>query len=111
MKRCLALMLVLGLMSCGGDEQESGERPAECPEIVYVGEGAEPSSFHSGGQLCEGSDAIPGSNASCPGIDVIYPLMKLARNLCLSMPGLRWTTIFIASKIQFHCRITTLRNV
>ena len=73
MKRCLALVLVLGLMSCGGDEQDSGERPAECPEIVFVGEGAEPSSFHSGGQLCEGSDAIPGSNASCLGIDVIYP--------------------------------------
>ena len=73
MKRCLAMMLVLGLVSCGGDEQESGERPAECPEIVYVGEGAEPSSFHSGGQLCEGSDAIEGSTASCLGIDVIYP--------------------------------------
>lgn len=73
MKHCLALMLVFGLVSCGGDEQETGEKPAECPDIVYVGQGAEPSSFHSGGQLCEGSDAIEGSTASCLGIDVIYP--------------------------------------
>lgn len=73
MKRYAAMMLVLGLVSCGGDDEVSGERPAECPEIVYAGQGAEPSSFHSGGQLCEGSDAIAGSDASCLGIDVIYP--------------------------------------
>ena len=65
--------MAFGLAACGEATQENAERPAECPEVVYVGQGPEPSSFHSGGQLCESSDAIEGSDTSCLGIDVIYP--------------------------------------
>jgi len=59
MKHCLNIVLlafVLNSMGCG---EEIIEELPDCPEVVYVGDGAQPSSFHTGGQLL--------------GIDVIYP--------------------------------------
>ena len=52
----LAIVSVLGMVGCG---EEVAEVSADCPEVVYVGDGGEPSSFHTGGQLL--------------GIDLIYP--------------------------------------
>ena len=52
----LVVISVLGLTGCG---EETTEVAANCPEVVYVGDGAEPSAFHTGGQLL--------------GIDLIYP--------------------------------------
>ena len=73
MKLFMLSLLVIALTSCGEKAEENAERPAECPEVIYVGDGPEPSSFHSGGQVCESSDAIQGSDTSCLGIDVVYP--------------------------------------
>jgi hypothetical protein len=85
MKRYAAMMLVLGLVSCGGDDEVSGERPAECPEIVYAGQGAEPSSFHREATLLVWASMR------------FIRLTLLEKNLCSSMPDHPLISTCIAS--------------
>lgn len=59
MKQILGSLVILSVLAFAGCGEEATEVPADCPEVVYVGDGVEPSSFHTGGQLL--------------GIDLIYP--------------------------------------
>ena len=59
MKQFLSYAVAISVLSLVGCGEETSEVSADCPEVVYVGDGAEPSSFHTGGQLL--------------GIDLIYP--------------------------------------
>lgn len=49
--------MVAVLLGACGDEPVENEKPENCPEVLYVGNGAEPASFHAGERLL-GIDTI-----------------------------------------------------